>query len=645
MSQELSAYDSVVSEKDGDNSSSREAQAAVVVFREPFEDKVCFEGETVSLECIIEGGMKPWPCKWYKGDKIVSSDNIRDESKDQTYKLTILNATNEDEGVYTLMIRNEKKDVQLKVIERQEGCVHLRNYQLELATIALRGENTIICAESGAGKTIVSYHVIERHLLNNPRGKVVFISRTNILQEQQYERACDTFSTPHFQGTINIWKAEDDDSDDFKMEIQKANLIFSTPKSLCNHLMDATAVHVSIRTFTLIILDECHHAYGKSVYNELMSYYRMAKYGEEMDCLPQIVGLTSSPGINKVKDLTSAKGHLKQIMANLDVSKLSIVKRYKEELLRYTSIAAKVILVYKIRQHEPVKHILLQAMAYVESKMNSRIDVFAEIREIGRKIEGENDIQAIIEIIESEYQRLEEDSGFIICVMTRAAAKAVAERLPGYLRCTNLTGLHKSVEEGGTVGKNKGRDSIVGTSTDFETENKNIQQQYLMAQAIEEISKLNIVSDIAIAEKSIFETEEIERMAAKNKKRKGLFSVHCKYCGVVITDGNLMRHVNKKWYIVCDKEVLTRVDRITIPTKKQKEFDGFRMLEKAYGSECGHNWDSIFMYKESEFIALAQDYVKIFDRQAGKFIDCRKWSNLVFKIKHMSDDDLQNYKK
>lgn len=44
------------------------------------------------------------------------SDNFRDESKDQTYKLTIQHATREDTGVYTILIGNTSKDVRLKVI-------------------------------------------------------------------------------------------------------------------------------------------------------------------------------------------------------------------------------------------------------------------------------------------------------------------------------------------------------------------------------------------------------------------------------------------------------------------------------------------------------------------------------------------------
>lgn len=49
-------------------------------------------------------------------------------------------------------------------------------------------------------------------------------------------------------------------------------------------------------------------------------------------CL-KILGLTALPGTNKAKDLSAAKYHLRKIMANLDVTKLSVVQRHREELL------------------------------------------------------------------------------------------------------------------------------------------------------------------------------------------------------------------------------------------------------------------------------------------------------------------------
>lgn len=84
------------------------------MFITPLRDKTCYEGETVSLECTVAGGKQP--AKWYRDDNAVLSDNLRDESKDQTYKLTFLHATREDAGIYTIRIGDENLEVRLDVI-------------------------------------------------------------------------------------------------------------------------------------------------------------------------------------------------------------------------------------------------------------------------------------------------------------------------------------------------------------------------------------------------------------------------------------------------------------------------------------------------------------------------------------------------
>ncbi|XP_078385468.1 antiviral innate immune response receptor RIG-I isoform X3 [Cetorhinus maximus] len=75
----------------------------------------------------------------------------------------------------------------------------MRSYQIELAEPVLAGDNTIVCAPTGCGKTIVALHISEHHLTEAPDGekrKVVFMATTVPVYEQQY----DLFKK-HFQKT------------------------------------------------------------------------------------------------------------------------------------------------------------------------------------------------------------------------------------------------------------------------------------------------------------------------------------------------------------------------------------------------------------------------------------------------------------
>ncbi|XP_052070218.1 antiviral innate immune response receptor RIG-I-like isoform X5 [Mytilus californianus] len=790
-------------------------------FIQTLQDLRCVEGVSVTLECLLTG--PEHKAKWYKNGKVILFDkevtraNLCyhvNNTNFQAHKLIFSKITQAERGAYTLHVGKERCECFLDITERKPCLVSLRQYQEELAVIALAGQNTIICAGTNSGKTYIAFHIIEDHLINNPDGKVAFINRTNILLGQQYERACSVFSTLFYQAKIKIWKAEEDDNDYFVNTIKNSSLIFLTPQSLSNRLTEKATAKVSIADFTLIVLDECHHTFDKSNYNELMSYYRKAKYGEKISSLPQILGLTASPGTKKAKDLNSAKHHLRTVMTNLAVSKLSIVKRNEEELLQYTTIPEKVFIRSNSRQDDPLKNIVITAMDYVESMFNCRkvssflIDhindcrdlydalknppkqrteiryiqwiaetkdkvehvlhkdpkiprllhacfrhlelytaclevnsllevdqvcnvitqgyadesaasqnaktdeeteivnklkeVFVDIREIGRKIEKNPDVKAVIELLDREYQKCKEDSRFLIFVKTRATARALIDVLPDYLRSTYLTGSHKCIAEDGLppneqiavlenfrngdhlcvvatsvasegldiplcnlmiryrfraneisslqmrgrVRRSKqGKEIHVGTLGEFETEEKNIRRQYLMTKAIKEVCELDI--DISNAEKDIYQMEEMDRnskILKKKQRRQALFRVHCKYCGVFMTHGTFMRHINEKFFVVCDKGILRRVEQRELPKKKMRIIDGCQKRFKAFGLECGHDWGSIFIYQECELLVLSQEGTKVFDIENNKFTDCRRWNDLPFTIDEMSDEDIELYK-
>lgn len=72
-----------------------------------------------------------------------------------------------------------------------------------------------------------------------------------------------------------------------------------------------------------------------------------------------------------------------------------------------------------------------------------------DIYALGRRIEGNPDIEKIVEVLEDEYQKHGDDSRFLIFVKTRTTAKALAEKLPEEFKSRHLTGSQVSKEEGG----------------------------------------------------------------------------------------------------------------------------------------------------------------------------------------------------
>lgn len=63
----------------------------------------------------------------------------------------------------------------------------LRSYQWELAEQALEGNNSLIVAPTGSGKTVVLTQIIKDHFARKPDGRVMFIVPKTALARQQYK--------------------------------------------------------------------------------------------------------------------------------------------------------------------------------------------------------------------------------------------------------------------------------------------------------------------------------------------------------------------------------------------------------------------------------------------------------------------------
>lgn len=77
---------------------------------------------------------------------------------------------------------------------------------------------------------------------------------------------------------------------------------------------------------SLIVIDECHHTQKGGVYNHIMMRYlaqkhknrRLEKEQKVPMPLPQILGLTASPGVGGASKIGKAEDHILRVSAILD---------------------------------------------------------------------------------------------------------------------------------------------------------------------------------------------------------------------------------------------------------------------------------------------------------------------------------------
>uniref|UniRef100_A0A4W5JH93 RNA helicase n=1 Tax=Hucho hucho TaxID=62062 RepID=A0A4W5JH93_9TELE len=216
-----------------------------------------------------------------------------------------------------------------------KAVIVLRDYQMAVARPALEGKNIIICLPTGSGKTRVAVYITKEHLDSRRKegrpGKVVVLVNKVPLVEQHY-------STEFWKFLKNKYKVERVSGDSqlkisFTDIVQKNDIIICTAQILENYLERAHSGDddgIKLSDLSLIVIDECHHTQKGGVYNHIMIRYlkqkhknaKLKKEQKDTMAIPQILGLTASPGVGGAKKIEKAEEHILRICANLDAYKI-----------------------------------------------------------------------------------------------------------------------------------------------------------------------------------------------------------------------------------------------------------------------------------------------------------------------------------
>ncbi|CAI9584794.1 unnamed protein product, partial [Staurois parvus] len=257
----------------------------------------------------------------------------------------------------------------------------LREYQLEVARPALEGENVIICLPTGSGKTRVAVYITRDHLdkrrANGLPAKAIVLVNKVPLVEQHF---LSEFQ-PYLKDSYSVTKISGDSQLKISFpQVVKANaVIICTAQILENSLMQAAENKeegVRLSDFSLLIIDECHHTIKDAVYNNIMLRYikqknrnekiRKTEGSTEVVPLPQVLGLTASPGVGGAKDSKKAEEHILRICANLD-SRIMTVKENTQQLQRQVKLPFKKVDIAEDKKKNPFGDKLKRMMVKIEN--------------------------------------------------------------------------------------------------------------------------------------------------------------------------------------------------------------------------------------------------------------------------------------
>ncbi|KAL6071224.1 hypothetical protein STEG23_038335, partial [Scotinomys teguina] len=204
-----------------------------------------------------------------------------------------------------------------------EPELQLRPYQMEVAQPALEGKNIIICLPTGSGKTRVAVYITKDHLDKKQQasepGKVIVLVNKVMLAEQLFRKEFHPFLKKWYR--IIGLSGDTQLKISFPEVVRSYDVIISTAQILENSLLyleNGEDDGVQLSDFSLIIIDECHHTNKEAVYNNIMRRYlkqklknnNLKKQNKPVIPLPQILGLTASPGVGGAKKQAEAEKHI-----------------------------------------------------------------------------------------------------------------------------------------------------------------------------------------------------------------------------------------------------------------------------------------------------------------------------------------------
>uniref|UniRef100_A0A0K0ER19 RNA helicase n=1 Tax=Strongyloides stercoralis TaxID=6248 RepID=A0A0K0ER19_STRER len=224
------------------------------------------------------------------------------------------------------------KNGQPKYLEVKNTYI-LRNYQVELIMYAIRGQNCILMAPTGSGKTLCAVEIMRSHMFDKSiKGegyRCLFLAPTGPLVLQQFQVLKNYLGDLY---TVTTLSKSSSDDEDVLSKILAHDVIVCTPQLFLNNLLyNDQSKQLYFSDLSLIIFDECHHCNSSHQYKQIMNLFHRA---EGNFSKPQIVGLTASIGTGKTVTYEGCYDYYLEMAINLDAKRICAVYKNRDTLIK-----------------------------------------------------------------------------------------------------------------------------------------------------------------------------------------------------------------------------------------------------------------------------------------------------------------------
>lgn len=199
--------------------------------------------------------------------------------------------------------------------------VESRLYQKNIVDSVLKKGNSLIILPTALGKTIIAALLSAHALERNPGSKILIVAPTKPLAMQHYETFKTVIELPENDFILLTGSIKIGDRTDLW---ENARVISATPQTIENDLKKG---RITLDKVSLLIVDESHHSVKS------YSYVDVARLYVEQAKSPLIIGLTASPSIEKIKEV-SKNLYIKNIETRTEQDKDVLPYVQKKEIER-----------------------------------------------------------------------------------------------------------------------------------------------------------------------------------------------------------------------------------------------------------------------------------------------------------------------